>query len=40
MTPAARTVALGVCRLAARLPAAEQVPAAGIVAAITGEAVA
>jgi len=36
MTPAERTVALGVCRLAARLPAPEQVPAAGIVLAVLG----
>ena len=36
MTPADLLIALGVCRLAARLPGAEQVPAAGIVLAVLG----
>ena len=36
MTPADLPVALGVCRLAARIPAPEQVPAAGIVLAVLG----
>ena len=36
MTPADRPIALGVCRLAARLPDAEQVPAAGLVLAVLG----
>jgi len=36
MTPADLPVALGVCRLAARLPAPEQVRAAGIVLAVLG----
>ena len=36
MTPADLPIALGVCRLAARLPAPEQVPAAGIVLAVLG----
>ena len=36
MTPADLPVALGVCRLAARLPAPEQVQAAGIVLAVLG----
>jgi len=36
MTPANRPVALGVCRLAARLPAPEQVPAAALVLAVLG----
>ena len=36
MTPADRPVALGVCRLAARLPAPEQVPAATRVLAALG----
>jgi len=36
VTPLNLPVALGVCRLAARLPAAEQVPAAGRVLAVLG----
>ena len=36
MTPIDRRVALGVCRLAARLPAPEQVPAATRVLAALG----
>jgi len=36
MTPTDRPVALGVCRLAARLPAPEQVPAAARVLAVLG----
>ena len=36
MTPADRPTALGVCRLAARLPAPEQVPAAARVLAVLG----